>query len=138
MACLNIKQLIKGKSKQKQNQDYIYLQWHYMTSTKTMVQEDIATYDIVDNDNKSEVIKPEVESREEVSTRFSDIRLWLAAQPENVCTEIYCDCCDASDDDLHYSCVEVTSSVPSLTLSTPSSSITTPTCSNYNFTSSFW
>ena len=115
MACVNIKQLLRSsKTKQKQNQDYIYLQWHFMTSAHSTPL-DRATYDNVDIGAVTPPPEPEVAKSEEVSTRFSDIRLWLASQPESVCTEIYCDCCDPAEDDLHYSCVDVASSVVSLT-----------------------
>ena len=114
MSCINMKwkHLLKSKSKQKHTQDYIYLQWHYMTSPAT--PDDTAPYDIV-RDNIEPV--QEVAAKTE-NSKFSNIHTWLASQPENICTEIYCDCCDP-DTDLHYSCVDVSrhSSLTSLTQS---------------------
>ena len=118
-SCINLKwsQLLRSKSrrKQQQTQDYIYLQWHFMTSS-----------------HHHEVTKqePEVSERKEPSasssSKFSDIHTWLASQPDQYCAEIYCDCCDPDTEaptDLHYSSVRLPLPLPSSSLvSRPSSS----------------
>ena len=119
-SCINLKwsQLLRSKSRrqQQQTQDYIYLQWHFMTSS-----------------HHHEVTKqePEVSERKEPSSsssssKFSDIHTWLASQPDQYCAEIYCDCCDPDTEvpaDLHYSSVRLPLPLPSSSLvSRPSSS----------------
>ena len=120
-SCINLKwsQLLRSKSrrKQQQTQDYIYLQWHFMTSS-----------------HHHEVTKPEPEvsarnepsSSSSSSSKFSDIHTWLASQPDQYCAEIYCDCCDPDTEaptDLHYSSVRLPLPLPSSSLvSRPSSS----------------
>ena len=125
----NLKHLLRSKSKQKQNQDYIYLQWHFMTSTANL--DETQPYDTVSDSIEA---KPEVTSSIG-NTKFSDIHSWLASQPENICTEIYCDCCD-TDSDLHYSCVDVTRPTSSSSLSQPSSVLAGSTSSLVNSTTS--
>ena len=119
-SCINLKwsHLLRSKSrrKQQQTQDYIYLQWHFMTSS-----------------HHHEVTKPEPEvserkepSASSSSSKFSDIHTWLASQPDQYCAEIYCDCCDPDTEaptDLHYSSVRLPLPLPSSSLvSRPSSS----------------
>ena len=120
-SCINLKwsQLLRSKSrrKQQQTQDYIYLQWHFMTSS-----------------HHHEVTKqePEVSERKEPSSpsssssKFNDIHTWLASQPDQYCAEIYCDCCDPDIEaptDLHYSSVRLPLTLPSSSVvSRPSSS----------------
>ena len=120
-SCINLKwsQLLRSKSrrKQQQTQDYIYLQWHFMTSS-----------------HHHEVTKPEPEVSERKepssspsSSKFSDIHTWLASQPDQYCAEIYCDCCDPDTEaptDLHYSSVRLPLPLSSSSLvSRPSSSL---------------
>ena len=125
-SCINLRwsHLLRSKSrrKQQQTQDYIYLQWHFMTSSHH--------HEVT---NKSE---PEVSERKDPSSpsssssssssKFNDIHTWLASQPDQYCAEIYCDCCDPDTEaptDLHYSSVRLPLPLPSSSLvSRPSSS----------------
>ena len=125
----NLKHLLRSKSKQKKNQDYIYLQWHFMTSTSNL--DETQPYDTVSDSIED---KPEVTSSGG-NTKFSNIHTWLASQPENICTEIYCDCCD-TDSDLHYSCVDVTRPTSSSSLAQPSSVLSGSSSSLVNSTTS--
>ena len=70
----------KHKTK-KHTSDYVYLQWHF-SSKEERTEETYKTYDVVDNIDK---------------TVYSDIQTWLASQPQNTQTEIYCDCCQDDD-----------------------------------------
>ena len=99
MACINLswKHLLKRKTKLRQNEDYIYLQWHFMTSNNTGNTESHSSAppgDILNEEPEETVPQPE-------SSIFSDIRTWLASQPDHFCAEIYCDCCDPSLDPLY-------------------------------------
>lgn len=126
----NLKHLLRSKSKQKQNQDYIYLQWHFMTSTANL--DDTQPYDTVSDSIED---KPEVASNRG-NTKFSNIHTWLASQPENICAEIYCDCCD-TDSDLHYSCVDVSRPTSASSLSSkPTYALAGSTSSLINSTTS--
>ena len=121
MACINLnwKHLLKRKTKLRQNEDYIYLQWHFMTSNNTGNTESHSSAppgDILNTEPEEPVPQPE-------SSIFSDIRTWLASQPDHFCAEIYCDCCDPSLDPL-YSAVNVSFSsspprIPDTTHITP-------------------
>ena len=123
MACINLswRHLLKRKTKLRKNEDYIYLQWHFMTSNNTG-----------NNDSHSVEHLPDIRSAETEdkvpdpeSSIFSDIRTWLASQPDHFCAEIYCDCCDPSLDP-HYSGVSTSFSsppssprIPNITHNTP-------------------
>ena len=68
----------KHKAK-KVTKDYVYLQWEFSPQQERR-EETYKTYDVVDNIDR---------------TVYSDIQTWLASQPHNTNTEIYCDCCQA-------------------------------------------
>ena len=117
-SCLSWSFWTRKHKANKHNTDYVYLQWHFMTSS-----------------HHHEVTKqePEVSERKEPSSpssssasKFSDIHTWLASQPDQYCAEIYCDCCDPDTEaptDLHYSSVRLPLPLPSSSLvSRPSSS----------------
>ena len=70
----------KHKAK-KVTTDYVYLQWHFRSQEES-TEETYKTYDVVDNIDK---------------TVYTDIQTWLASQPLNTNTEIYCDCCQADN-----------------------------------------
>ena len=109
MACINLswKHLLKRKTKLRMNEDYIYLQWHFMTSNNT------GNTDSQSADPLHEMRRAETEETipEPESSIFSDIRTWLASQPDHFCAEIYCDCCDPSLDP-HYAGVNTSLSSP--------------------------
>ena len=112
-SCLPWKYLTnKQRTNSKHNTDYIYLQWHFMTSQ----QDQVATHTtspttkpnpttITPRDqpavtNKEPAVRrssvEEEEERGETSEerKYADIQSWLSSLPDSVCTEIYCDCCD--------------------------------------------
>ena len=99
MACINLnwKHLLKRKTKLRQNEDYIYLQWHFMTSNNSRNTEPHSS------DPLGDILSAEPEETfpQSESSIFSDIRTWLASQPDHFCAEIYCDCCDPSLDPLY-------------------------------------
>ena len=121
-SCINLKwsQLLRSKSrrKQQQTQDYIYLQWHFMTSSHH--------HEVTKQEPEVSESKEPSASSASSSSKFSDIHTWLASQPDQYCAEIYCDCCDPDTEaptDLHYSSVRLPLPLPSSSLvSRPSSS----------------
>ena len=75
----------KYKANKRKTADYIYFQWHFLTSNQNKANEDeetYKTYDVVDNIERT---NPGVGS-------VSDVQSWLSIQH----TEIYCDCCETS------------------------------------------
>ena len=123
MACINLswKHLLKRKTKLRMNEDYIYLQWHFMTSNNT------GNTDSQSADLLREMRRAETEETisEPESSIFSDIRTWLASQPDHFCAEIYCDCCDPSLDP-HYTGVNTSFSSPPSSPRIPDNTSITP------------
>ena len=116
MACINLhwKHLLRNKLQLKKNEDYIYLQWHFMTSNNKGSPASHSSDEL--HDIRSRSVEEEVSVPEPESSIFSDIHTWLANQPDHFCAEIYCDCCDPTLD-LHYSCVNISfTSQPSLSI----------------------
>ena len=133
MACINLswKQLLKRKTAlRKNNEDYIYLQWHFMTSNHPSGSSDSHS-----SDHHRDFRRVETEEDEpsvpdpQQSSMFSDIRTWLASQPDTFCAEIYCDCCDPSLDPLYSA---VNTSLESVTSSSRIPDNTESTFSNIN------
>ena len=127
MACINLnwKHLLKRKTKLRQNEDYIYLQWHFMTSNNARNTEPHSSDPLGDILS----VEPEETLPQSESSIFSDIRTWLASQPDHYCAEIYCDCCDPSLDPL-YSAVNASFSsssprIPDNTHNTPATQMET-------------
>ena len=113
----------KHKAK-KVTTDYIYLQWHF-SSQEEREEETYKTYDVVDNIDK---------------TVYTDIQTWLASQPQNTNTEIYCDCCE-TDNISNFTNQSATGSsrmsrrqdsVSSVTTSTSTSSCSCSECLQYS------
>ena len=77
-SCLSWKFWSRKHKASKQNSDYIYLQWHFMTSQQ-------------DQKRESPVMRSPLSTEE---SKYADIRTWLDSLPDTLCTEIYCDCCD--------------------------------------------
>ena len=105
-SCLPWKWTNKHRSSSKHNTDYIYLQWHFMTSQQDQDQ-DLVSNTITSktssraqpavSNNKTAVRRSSgEEERGENSEerKYADIQSWLSSLPDSVCTEIYCDCCD--------------------------------------------
>ena len=68
------------------NEDYIYLQWHFMTSGTT----ESPAKSVPARNTAGLAALPPV-------SKFENIHSWLESLPETVCTEIYCDCCDGRE-----------------------------------------
>ena len=101
----------KQRTSSKHNTDYIYLQWHFMTSQQDQVATHTTSPTTKPNPttmtprdqpavtNKDPAVRrSSVEEEERGQTseerKYSDIQSWLSSLPDSVCTEIYCDCCD--------------------------------------------
>ena len=113
-SCLPWKYLTnKQRTNSKHNTDYIYLQWHFMTSqqdeasatpTSTTTTPKPTTSISISRDqpavtnNNTAVRRSSAEEEERGETseerKYADIQSWLSSLPDSVCTEIYCDCCD--------------------------------------------
>ena len=71
--------------------DYIYLQWHFLTSQHETAEETYRTYDVVDNIERSG-------QGSDSQAIYCDVKTWLDSQPQpsDLNKEIYCDCCQTS------------------------------------------
>ena len=89
-----IKNLLKHKKKCKDPQDYVFMNWQFISAfPKELVG------------NKFDERVEHIDNLPSFA-EFENIHLWLQGQ-ENLssCSEIYCDCCDAVDD-VHYAGVD--------------------------------
>ena len=89
-----IKNLLKKKCKDPQ--DYVYMNWQFISAyPKELVG------------NKFDERVENIDNLPSFA-EFENIHKWLQGQ-DNIssCREIYCDCCDAVDD-VHYACVDLT------------------------------
>ena len=88
---MQLKKTRRKKLQLKKNEDYIYLQWHFMTSNNKGSPASHSSDEL--HDIRSRSAEEEVSVPEPESSIFSDIHTWLANQPDHFCAEIYCDCC---------------------------------------------
>ena len=91
-----MKKWLKKRKKSGDDEEYVYMKWQYKKSYSE---------DILKNNSTNLEIK-NVKNLSEYS-EFADVESWLVGQ-ETVdhCLEIYCDCCDAMEQDNNNTYVE--------------------------------
>ena len=124
-SCLSWKLFTKKHKANKRNTDYVYLQWHFMTSQQGEDTTQVSTE--ARTEVRTEDYQPAVRDLSRVQTteerKNADIQSWLESLPDSVCTEIYCDCCDA---EIYSQLQSSPSSSPSTIIYSNTSSSCTP------------